>query len=610
MAPTRIGQYRSAQDRFFKKQGKARLTQRISQPFGHSVPFMGWVPDVPAHLVGHAGARDVQNLVQFPTKRLGTFVGSSMGFSRAQAAAVGFGSGSAIILGAQYLDPTNNTERVIATAGDAGANVMRFYRDVAGTFTQLTLNASATATSAPTRDTLMDACVYPFGAPTRPTPITESMLIMCGGGPDGPTSRVYCTPDGSASPTNQGVYDELDRTSALSPFQARSCESFDGRVYFLSTIENGTAFDNRVRWTPPATANPDPSARGAGARDFPIFDRGGQRALGMKERLVLYFGDGVAMGTPKRLLTDPVEWREISRTRGLLGPGAVTAVSPTLHFGIFNDGWWFLNINGAWKEAGVLRLEETRGKNIEWHKWRETWYDELDTENRHLISIEHEPFRDDVYITYPSRITGGMKTIIYNIPTDTAWPQPSYGPTVFFRQDRVLRDATTYADLDAAGTTYAGLDAAGTTYADLVARFGFEGLLHGTTDGLVMAHDPGLATQDGVSPAFLWETHYLSPGAIADQWTLDTVALHYLQAAKNAATVTALTGSGETASERVNLYEPNGAANQYHTGYATFRIEDSHIAYRITGTAPALIQSIRGEFYAYSAQDRDGQGSQ
>ena len=54
--------------------------------------------------------------------------------------------------------------------------------------------------------------------------------------------------------------------------------------------------------------------------------------------------------------------------RGLLGTHAVCSISNNLHFGIFDDGWWFLDSSGRWKEAGVTQFN---GRPVE--KWRRTF---------------------------------------------------------------------------------------------------------------------------------------------------------------------------------------------------------------------------------------------
>ncbi len=609
--PTNIGAYRNAEARFFAKKGKASDARRMRRRVRNSTVFSGWVPDMPPDKAGFGGARVCRNLVQLATRQRGLWLGQSMGYTQDTSTALGAGGARAIILGSQYQDVDKTIERVVVAAGDGGANNMTPYRDVAGTWTALTLNAGGAATAAPTRESLLDSTVFPFGAPTRngsATPIAEPMFIWCGGDLNSATCPVYCTPDGAASPGNQGNYDELDRFSALSPFKARSVESFDGRVYFFGTEEAGTEHLNRLRWTAPATADPDPANRGAGGRDFHIFQQPGQRVLAMRDRLVLYFGDGVAFAKPKRLLTDPLQFSELSRTRGLLATNAVTAISPLLHFGVFNDGWWLLNAAGGWKQAGLARFEESRGKDIEVTKWRETWYEDLDIENRNRISCEYEPFRDQVYISYPSRTHQAQRTIIYDVPTDTAWPQ-DYGPTVFFKQDTVLRDGKTYAQLEADGTTYAELEAAGTTYADLMPRFGFEGLLHGTEGGHIMSHDPGLTARDGAEPTYSWEPHeQRAPDGLTDVWTFHELGMDYLNVGGPAITLEALTdGGNRSQAHTLSLDEPTDTALEQHTVKANFRLRGSHLTYRASGTAPALIRSFAPEMWVYGSRDMAGQ---
>jgi hypothetical protein len=575
-------------------------------------PYMGWVPDLPPQLVGFKGARSCYNIVPLATRERGLFLGPDQGYAQIDSANLPLGIGAArpITLLAQYQPGGGAALQQIAIASGVNPGTdIELSRLVAGSWTTMTISAAGAGGVAPEVDseTLFDFAVFPVGAPGaahRGTfDIPEPILIMCGGDDSGPTSAVLCTPDSTGS---LNVYDELDRWSALDPFKAMSCESNEGRMLFLGTNEAGTAFDRRLRWSAPGTADPDPALRGAGYRDFLEFGRRGLRAETIGNKVACYFEDGVAFAIPKFTLTDAFRTQTVSTQRGLLATNALVSVDANFHFGLFTDGWYFMDAAGRWKEAGVVRLEETKGKNIELNKWKTAFYDRVDLDNRHRISCAYDAFWDRVYISYPDRVTGTQQTLIYDVDTDTTWPM-SYGPTCFGVYDRSIVAGTLWSDEQTAGTLWSERQALGTRWADLMSQFGMAALVHGTSGGLVMGHSPDITARDGVEPYWYYETHEtpVTPNRLHRQ-VFERLGLEYMNVQGTGAALQAITNAAnEFHSQSVSLNETGDSFGEMHTAYAHYRLGGTHHGWRASGLAPFLIRSWIPRFRSVGNLDTD-----
>lgn len=594
MSPTRIGEYGSSAARASSKRRRRGLAQALRRQVPIFTPTLGWCPDLPVQVATFSGFRASNNFVPLAARNAGRFIGPDFGFDELDAAT----AARAVTLIHQYRTDAGTQQQVRLTAGDGGGTAITLERLAAGSWSAIAAHASATAPDSD-RETLWDAAIYPFGAPTRSTAINEAVLVLCGGNADGPTSPVLVTPDGSASPGNLDVYDELDRFSSLDPFRAISCANFDGRINFLYTSEAGTVHQRRLRWSAPGTADPDPSERGAGFFDFKDFGRRGVAVRAFRDQLAVYFEDGVAFMQPTRLLTDAYRPRTISQTRGLLATRAVTVVEPITHFGIFNDGWWFLDVAGRWREAGVLVIEGDGGRSITLHKWKSAFYSDLDVENRHRIFVQFVPQRRGIYVLYPSKTLGRMTTLFYDISTDTVWPL-DLEMVCLGLYDTQVRATTTWGNL--VGTSWAQL--AGTTWGSLSGLFGFEALALGDSSGRVHLQDPNLTARNGVEPIFSGTTHSIMAQVPGTFSTFSSATLEYLNVDGPDLAVTALSG-GDQASETLMLTQ--GAVGELHSSIAYFHQSATHHALRMSGTAPALIRSWTPGFLDFQAPEHDGQ---
>jgi hypothetical protein len=339
-------------------------------------------------------------------------------------------------------------------------------------------------------------------------------MVMACADENGPAHPVLVTPNDASS----AFYDELqpDNVSPITPrpdFMATSVESFDGRMHFLATDEFDGAsqipYPQRHRWSAVGTAYPNEAILGSGYLDLAEFQTRGLRIESLGNKLALYFEDGVAFQVPTKFYADAYRPQIVSRSRGLMGTHALCAISPERHFGIFDDGWWFLDASGRWSEAGRLVLEETKGKSHELTKWKHSFYDDLDYSNKHRIVCTYDQFRKLVRIAYTSNSSDENTNILnYHWPTDTCWRDEYARWGQYDRQTRVGETWGIGGANDISATITWG-EMTG-TWADYAPQFIDEVVVHGDANGLVFERDPDLTTYDGALPLHTYQSHQQS----------------------------------------------------------------------------------------------------
>lgn len=282
------------------------------------------------------------------------------------------------------------------------------------------------------------------------------------------------------------------------PFQARSVAANLERLYFGNTVENGTPYPQRVRWTIPSwtTVSADnlgaPSQVGMGAIDFPEFKGQLIKILPLKNSVVVYFEDGVGVLENTFNAIAPHRKRILTHRRGLLGDNAVVEVEAGLHFGLFTDGWFFFDGEG-WKEAGVTDVG-----GIGSHKWINTFFSQLNQAKSNRISLGYDQRLRHIHITFPAGNATYPNTYwIYDIRGDRIWPQSAGTatggtPRIFENYREVTKAGTTWAT---ATGTWAGAGAA--PWGSFDASLGKLPLCHGAGDGTIWQHDPSVYTRDG-----------------------------------------------------------------------------------------------------------------
>jgi hypothetical protein len=242
-------------------------------------------------------------------------------------------------------------------------------------------------------------CIYP--APNSDTNFTN-MTVICW--------RL----DIDAQVT--GVRQDQDVRTGI---HARSLTVFDARAMYLSTVENldptlpagsATQHPRRVRWS--AIGHPfilDPGYEndagvifgvGAGFMDLDEFQGEGVAVEVMgRTAVAVYYDDGVAFLRRTGRPEEAFEREIISRKRGLLATRAIANVGEGLHFGIFTDGWFFLNESGEWTEVGRAQGQK---QNQSIYKWKETFYNQLLRNAVHKITVAYDPNRKMVQVCWPS----------------------------------------------------------------------------------------------------------------------------------------------------------------------------------------------------------------
>jgi hypothetical protein len=309
-------------------------------------------------------------------------------------------------------------------------NAFEFLEDVAG--------LPDTLDSPPrwSTDEVIDWALFPRDIPGFTS--TEPYVIFCARDPGiggttittegGGMPCIYPTPTSTTNFTNMAVISEqLDNAAGGGGvpqsqdvkvgIQARSVTVFDARAMYFSTVENldpavppATQHPRRVRWS--AIGHPfllDPGYEnaagtifgvGAGRMDLDEFQGEGVAIEVMgRTAVAAYFDDGVAFLRRTGRPEEAFEREIISRKRGLLATRAIANVGEGLHFGIFTDGWFFLNESGEWTEVGRAEGEE-RGQSI--YKWKETFYNQLLRNAVHKLTVAYDPNRKMIQIAWPS----------------------------------------------------------------------------------------------------------------------------------------------------------------------------------------------------------------
>jgi hypothetical protein len=570
----------------------------------------------------------------------------------------------AVTMIGQYIDNTNTPQRIAIVAGDptplnnppnnTAVDITMYRQNPAtgvwgdgagGVGTEMTPDAAIPLPGGPgvpngNREALWDHCVFPFGAPVRndgggPLTIAGPVMVMCNADYNGPVDNVLVTPTDAGGPGAAG-YDELCWLAPGPDFKAASCESFNGRVHFLNTSENGTAEPQRHRWSGVGTASPEITVVGSGYLDLAEFQRGGKRIESMQDKLVLYFGDGVAFQVPTYLYTDAYRPQIVSRTRGLLGGQGLCALNPHLHFGIFNDGWWTLDSSGRWSKLGRIILEETRGKAHELIKWEDTFYEDLDFDQTQRICCAYDRYRELVRIAYPSKTTESENYTIlnYHMKTDTCW------------RDEYTTPTTCWGVLDLQQTTALVWDSAtGTWQAQTVtwdsqaAQYQEDVLCHGngptvqsawdntinqvdppagvdgdwtpgyTTDGgLIFSRNPNIFTYDDRRPNLQYTTHEINvnENPLLSQ-SFHRFGVEYIRTdTTNALAVQVHTDSGATTQAQF-LDMSEGVLGDVHTTYAHFQLHGNNHGFSLYTTAPFVVRSLVPEVMLYDQDAREGQ---
>lgn len=405
--------------------------------------------------------------------------------------------------------------------------------------------------------TLCDSTYFPSG---------DALILANGHDP------VYTHTPGGASYTDFSP-------ALLNPFLARSCATYAERVFFLATNEGGTAFPNRLRGT---TRSATPSLSGVGSVLVTFDEAGGGQGVAVRQignYLACYFSHSIAFCRETGNLLVPLTREYVTRARGLLGTFSVADIGGGVHFAMCTDGWFLLDSNGSFREVGLREIDGAR-----YPKWRDTFYNSLNTSHLNRITTAYDATRRGVFINWPSQASDGTpdRLWFYHLDTDSVWPLDNIFavgvPNVLAESYSVASTEVTYATV---ATTYATESGA---YADYEQVEGEPIIAAGTRSGLVFHQNSGITTVDGDPVQFSAQTvrHHL--GEPASLTTLEKIALVYRkQLTANTVTV----GYYDEDSGIPQQFNPRTAnPGQIDTDYVHAQRTAAVHAFGVSGTHP------------------------
>lgn len=492
--------------------------------------------------------------------------------------------------------------QVPASGGDPIGSTTAYvwiYDPAADDWTNVPHGGSATgAEVASSRTDVYDGVFYPYGG-TEIDGVAPGLVIFCH--IDEEVNKI----DIGAGVAGVGEYDTLFAiTFGAADFNADSVELFDGRLVFLNTLEDdGTGFDvhpRRTRWTNIAQVAPSLTAAGSGFLDWEEFGGKGLRTIRLADMAVCYFEDGVGVIRRTFQLNAPFIRAYVSKTRGLISKFSVVSLNEDIHFGIFTDGWYMFDSGGKFTQLGTFQSGGFR--------WKRTFYRLLDEDNLNLLHCSYDPDLKRVRISWPQAVEEGqtlpeMKVWIYDITTDTVWPDDPYDVNTWGLANTLLQPGVSFTDL---GTdTFADLQAAGTTFLDFLPVFGSRNIVHGTDLGLVFTHQNNIFTKDGVVVSWFLFSH---KPHIADPFTrmiMDSIWVQYTGLASGEEASVSIQGANEldeVDGESIDM--STGATEKVVNDYVNMKLSGDRIGTRFTGTGPVTLHGWMMKFYPQSGDDQ------
>lgn len=595
-------------------------------------PWEGLTADLPHESDNLQFVKSTSNLVAKPDPAgSGEILMNDVGFEEVDSARLPLGSadGRVVVHISQFplLDVaagsagtpvgSEDTQAIVLVAGDGstGGSFKMYRLDPASAqWTEINYStaggASGTFDPSATRDgdqdqteslkSMPDSCVFFGGAPSRGDlsgNIDQPAFVWTN---NSDPVMVYPRTDGTLD------FEPLTATLGATTegpinqdFRCMSLETFGDRVYFLNTWEddgggNGRRFQNRLRRTARGTCDPTPAV-GSGFIDLDTFSGAGLRVETLGNVLACYFQDGVAFIRETGLANAPNAVQILDTKRGLLGTHAVTPIGNNLHFGIFDDGWWFLDSSGRWREAGVTAFE---GKPVE--KWRRSFYKLIDPLNTHRIHTFFDRERNWVRIVVPqpSGDTTSTRettvTWVYDLDADRVWTlnyPESYnnqgGVTVW--SELIQRD-TSGETWNSITGTWSNIDQE-LTWADLGPEKGHKRLCHGNHTGYVYAHNEELIQHDGQDPVWSYEVISSDLGRPRSLKTVDRIGIEHVNSSNAVpVTITALNAKGDSVSGSASLDQ--GDPRDVEIADQWFRQTGEHVGFSVEGSGPVRIRSF------------------
>jgi hypothetical protein len=277
------------------------------------------------------------------------------------------------------------------------------------------------------------------------------------------------------------------------------------------------------------------------------------------------------------------------------------------HFGIFDDGWFFLDPSGRWTEVGMVDID-----GVQTSKWKEDFYNNLDYDKKHRIVVSYD--REFIRIAYPRNDSTDNTEVWIFDPRGNRVFRDIYpeAVTVWGIIDATIQTAIDWDDTDERifGKTWAEMDPTWTSYG---AKFGLKNLNHGTTTGYIMVHNPNIITKyNGTSGAavnpFFSLVGMLS--SFGDPTTLKSPRKLWVEEIHSNTEAVTLGVQGDDPGQiEVGSvdFSADGIAGSIQTPFRTFnQIMSANLRYFVTGHAPVRIRSILVDVRTTPAEERLG----
>lgn len=607
--PSRLGYYPTPQAKYYATQRAGGLAPKFIQIAG---PWGGYVPDLDPRQVDYRSAIDMYGLV--PDGEILTY---DYGWRRYES------SSTRLPLGV-------NGSNVASTGASATAplpvvGLARWNRQDASPQNIAIVCGSGSSTgllwSYPDGGTAWSA-VLPDASGTRITDTSEALFdwtnYAYGYGVTSGTGLLIATNnvnDVLYYPSNAGLTTYSSFPYGAGSLKASSCEVWNERLVVLNTLPaGGSRKPLELRWTEPSWSTPTAAVWtnvGAGALILKELAGVGLRLLRLGDVLACYTSDGVAVCYRTGQATSPIQLEYLSRTRGLLGRRSVVDLGGGVHFGLFTDGWFFLDRNGQWTEAGTANADATVLR-----KWAHTFYESLDFGLADRIDMVYDAPRGFIYIAWPDRNArtlnpgGGSgrnnRVWVFDLHGNRVWPDKydrgfsvNQTPTCWGRFQELGPAAITWDTHSVTDTpwSYAGPASWSPTgwarpWIQFASPTQTSRVVHGSANGLVHQHSSDLYTRDGTTPTWQFKVHSDPLREPFKHKTVDRLWLEYVQT-----TVATLLGVTVTSANGENLASRGAVTLTTHPGavsnaVVSTRVTATHPVFELVGSHPVILRAL------------------
>lgn len=348
---------------------------------------------------------------------------------------------------------------------------------------------------------ISDAALYPWSYMTAIGDLPKGTWFVTNGVRDTTNCRVARYPNSVS--TNYITMATPTATPDLSnagPFGCASLCAYAERLYAFHTVEGTIPTNrrqpNRLRWTRPgwstyaSTVWQSDTNLGAGYQDLLFCPGEGVAVKQIGRSIACYLSKGVVILRVTGELRPVHSLVYASSARGLLGTKAVADLGGGVHFGAFEDGFWFLTETGEWHEAGIA----TEG-GLRYRKFTDAFFAALYKPSAYRITLGYDRDRRLIYITFPSGGATTFATWIYDIDLDEMYPQ----------------------DWDIAASTGTAQTARAFAFVDKGTTQAGSCLIHGGSNGFIWEHTPNTYLRNGVNVPWSYATPNIDFG-LTTQW--------------------------------------------------------------------------------------------